>query len=244
MLGGMGKGLPLGEEKKEIGMGKAEYRARLHYQDGEVVEGYEAKRFSGLSGWLRTRMEKRAVSKALDYLEDGSLILDLPCGTGRFATLLSAHRMQMVQADISWQMIQFASRHKCTSTGGFRFFVRCEAEALPFREGAFEGVLCFRFIPHLPPGLRLKVLRELARVSGEAVIVDYRFKYAFRYLSRWIRHRLGLVRSLRPRLSLSQIRSELLQAGLSPVRWIPVAWLFSEKVVVLCRKEGGAPGRR
>jgi hypothetical protein len=85
-------------------------------------------------------------------------------------------------------------------------------------------------------------LRELSRVSGGALVLDYRYRYAFRSLSRWIRHRLGLAKPLHPRLSLSQISSELERADLSLVRWIPVVWLFSEKVVLLCRRQSRTRG--
>jgi len=113
---------------------------------------------------------------------------------------------------------------------------------LPFREGAFGSVLCFRFLPHLPVESRKRALTELARVSQGPLVIDYRFKYAFRSLSRWIRYRLGIAKKLRPRYSLSQISSELSEVGLSVVKRIPVVWLFSEKVVLLCQKRAKAEG--
>jgi len=216
-----------------------EYKARGHYQDARIVEGYEEKRFSGLSGWLRIHLERRAVKKALAQLQKGLSILDMPCGTGRFASLLIERGDKLVGADISLKMIQFAKKRTDLSRG-ILGSVRCDAEALPFRDGAFDCLLCFRFLPHLPLQSRERVLRELARVSRGALILDYRYKYAFRSLSRWIRHRLGLAKPLRPRYSLSQISREIQRAGLSLVKWTPVVWLFSEKVVLLCRRAGSA----
>ncbi|MDH7498848.1 MAG: class I SAM-dependent methyltransferase [candidate division NC10 bacterium] len=220
-------------------MGK--YKARIHYQDPRIVEGYEEKRFSGLSGWLRVHLERRAVAKALRRLGKGSTILDLPCGTGRFASLLWERADRLVEADISLEMIQFA-RKRTNLERGILGFVRCDAEALPFRDGAFDCVLCFRFLPHLPLATRERVLRELARVSRGGLILDYRYRYAFRSLSRWIRHRLGLAKPLRPRYSLSQICEEVERAGLSLRKWISVVWLFSEKLILLCERPKGAGG--
>jgi SAM-dependent methyltransferase len=212
-----------------------DYKAKCHYQDERIAEGYEEKRFSGLSGWLRVRLERRAVAKALRRVGKGLKILDMPCGTGRFAPLLLEGGNEVVQADISSEMIQFARKRR-DSRKGVLGFVRCDAENLPFRDGAFDCVLSFRFLPHLPKETRQRAMAELSRVSRGMLIVDYRYRYAFRSLSRWIRHRLGMAKPLRPRYSLSQISSELEEAGLSLVKWIPVVWLFSEKVVLLCER--------
>lgn len=217
-----------------------DYRAKGHYQDEGIVEGYEEKRFSGLSGWLRDRLEKRAIRKALRRVNPGSRLLDMPCGTGRFRQLLQAQKYDVTHADISQEMLDYA-RKRSDSAGGR--YVRCEAESLPFRESIFGSVLSFRFLPHLPEETRKKVLLELARVSHGPLVIDYRFKYAFRTLSRWIRYRLGFAKKLRPRYSLSQISSELSEVGLTVVKWFPVVWLFSEKVVLLCQKRPGTANR-
>lgn len=215
------------------------YKAKGHYQDEGIVRGYEGKRFSGPRGWLTDRMEKRAIRKALKQVGAEGKILDLPCGTGRFSRLLGERGYSIVQADVSLEMIQFARERGGSSswTGGF---VRCDAEDLPFRSGSFDSVLCFRFLPHLPVDARKRALSELARVSRGPLIVDYRYKYAFRSLSRLIRNRLGIARPLRPRYSFSQISSELGEAGLDLIKWIPVVWLFSEKVVLVCRRRAGS----
>jgi SAM-dependent methyltransferase len=223
------------EGERRPGSLSKDYKARGHYQDENIVQGYEEKRFSGLSGWLRDRLEKHAVKKALGELGRGSKILDLPCGTGRFTPLFQKMGYLVVRADISLEMLRYA-----TEVAGLRQeilgSVRCDAEALPFRDGSFDGVFCFRFLPHLPPETRKKALLELSRVTHGSLIVDYRYKYAFRSLSRWIRYRLGVAKPLRPRYSLSEISSELGEVGLSVKRWIPVVGLFSEKVVLLCQK--------
>jgi len=218
-----------------------DYKAKDHYQDERIVEGYEKKRFSGLSGWLRDRLEKRAIKKALRGVVPGSKILDMPCGTGRFSRLLQTGKNEVVHADISLEMLDFARKRTDSPQRDLRY-VRCEAENLPFREGVFGSVLCFRFLPHLPVESRKRALTELARVSQGPLVIDYRFKYAFRSLSRWIRYRLGIAKKLRPRYSLSQISSELSEVGLSVVKRIPVVWLFSEKVVLLCQKRAKAEG--
>jgi SAM-dependent methyltransferase len=161
-------------------------------------------------------------------------MLDMPCGTGRFRQLLQAEKYEVTHADISQEMLDFARKRSDSQEGATS---RCEAEAASFREGVFGSVLSFRFLPHLPEETRKKVLLELARVSQGPLVIDYRFKYAFRTLSRWIRYRLGIAKKLRPRYSLSQISAELSEVGLTVVKWFPVVWLFSEKVVLLCQKQ-------
>jgi SAM-dependent methyltransferase len=222
------------DKAREGSLGK-EYKAKAHYQDGQIVKGYEEKRFSGLSGWLREWAEERAIKKALRQVGTGLRILDMPCGTGRFRPLLREGGNEVVHADISQEMLGFA-RERADSPQGVLGYIRCEAESLPFRSAAFGSVLCFRFLPHLPVETRKMVLSELARVSRGPFIVDYRYKLAFRSLSRWIRYRLGVAKPLRPRYSISQISSELGEAGVVLLKWVLVVWLFSEKVVLLCQR--------
>lgn len=96
-------------------------------------------------------------------------VLDLGCGTGRYAVPLARAGIRVVGADRSPEMLAMLS----SKDGAERVrVVRCDAEALPFRR-AFDAVLFAHFL-HLVPSLAT-LARELARVlvpSAHLVLVD------------------------------------------------------------------------
>ena len=60
-------------------------------------------------------------------------------------------------------------------------YVRADAEALPFRTKSVDCLMSIRFLFHVDPQTRRRMLREFGRVSRRWIIADYRHKYSFRY---------------------------------------------------------------
>lgn len=203
------------------------------YRDATIAEGYDGHRISGARS-SRHRAEWRAIEQALARAGGVREVLDLPTGTGRFVDALLASGVRVAGADISREMMGQA---RARVAGGRADFVQCEAEAMPFRDGAFDLAMSIRFFMHLTPAVRLSVLSELARVSRRWVLVDYRHRYAPRnVIKRWA-HALRLRKSpAPPRVSRDEIHAELAAAGLRSVEIFVVTPLFSDKWFVLCEK--------
>jgi SAM-dependent methyltransferase len=51
-------------------------------------------------------------------------------------------------------------------------FVQANAEKLPFDDAAFDCVVCVRFLGRIPPGPRVRILRELHRVSRKYLLIS------------------------------------------------------------------------
>ncbi len=106
-----------------------------------------------------------------DRLRDlgAARVLDLGCGTGRYAVPLAREGIRVVGADRSPEMLSMLA----SKDGADRVrIVRCDAEALPFRR-AFDAVVFSHFL-HLVPSLAT-LARELARVllpGAHLVLVD------------------------------------------------------------------------
>jgi SAM-dependent methyltransferase len=201
---------------------------QAHYQDPEVVAGYDAARFESLRSRGDTARMLAAVRRLLGAeWHAARSVLDMPCGTGRFLPGLAAEGRTLVAGDLSLPMLLAAGEASARR-------VRADATRLPFGDASFDLVLCMRFLFHVPPALQLEVLRELGRVTRGALVVDVRHSWAFSAQSRRLRGAL-FRRRVSPRTSPSGIDPLFLAAGLEVhgKHWFAPG--FSEKVLVLAR---------
>ncbi|HKS16319.1 MAG TPA: glycosyltransferase [Planctomycetota bacterium] len=144
------------------------YPARLAYR-GDVPAGYDQERLGDAYRRFVWRREFAAIRRVLEAnVAKGASVLDVPTGTGRFLPLLQQSGLRVRGADISREMLH-AARARVPEVG----FSRCEAERLPFRDGSFDHVFSLRFVGHLPPPVRIRVLREFSRIAREGLIVGY-----------------------------------------------------------------------
>ena len=143
---------------------KVKTRVRNKWQSEGAAAHYSAERFR--NDRARGR-DPHLVKKLLDRHLAGCQIgatLDVPCGTGRLAPLLSSLSGFYTGADVSAAMLSEAREP----------LVRADAERLPFRARSFEVVVCCRLLHHLDEGRELAaVIRELTRVSSELVIASF-----------------------------------------------------------------------
>lgn len=112
----------------------------------------------GIPDWatlvkLREEEEERLEAGHLERLRrriDGELlrgrILNVGCGTGGFNVLAAAVGARALGVDDDAEAIAICRLKTDTISGGF---VRARAEALPFRDAAFDLVHCFSVIEHV-----------------------------------------------------------------------------------------------
>jgi ubiquinone/menaquinone biosynthesis C-methylase UbiE len=153
------------------------------YQETEVAQRYEEKRFSR-GGRLIDRREKQAVLDAIGPVEDRD-VLEIACGTGRFTVMLAERGADVLGLDISGPMLQ-QGRHKARRAGvaDHLEFMRGDAARLPFPDDHFDAVIAVRFF-HLAD-TPAKFLSEMARVSRERVFFDTFNGTSARSLYNWL----------------------------------------------------------
>lgn len=155
--------------------------------DRPGVADYERRRYRGLDqrivDWRERRLLRRAFARlrALDpqaWLGPKSpLILDAPCGYGRFTDLILGEGARLVSSDLAHPMVERAleMRDGVHHRGGAVADLR---GGLPFKPAAFDYVLSMRLFHHLHASEdRIAVLREFARVATGGVVMSfYRFR--------------------------------------------------------------------
>lgn len=152
------------------------------YQENDIAEVYDDKRFSG-GGQFIDRREKEAVLDALTPLDDKQ-ILEVACGTGRFTVMLANRGANIVGMDISEAMLE-QGRNKAAETGvdGDLSFMQGDAGRLPFPDNHFDTVFAMRFF-HLAPDPQ-GFIQEMRRVSTDQVFFDTFNRYSARSIYNW-----------------------------------------------------------
>ena len=201
------------------------------YQSSEVAADYDEHRFRTPRRIRRNERKWNAIRKALALAEGVKTVIDLPCGTGRFTGHLARAGYQVVGSDISLEMMQQSA--KLLSQDNIAGYVRADAEALPFRAKSADCVMSIRFLFHVDPQTRRRMLREFGRVSRRWIIADYRHKYSFRYGVWKLTRALRLTRRPFERVSVKSMKSEFEDAGLRVVKIVAVRRWLSDKWVVL-----------
>lgn len=213
-----------------------EYK-RDFYRSDSVAQDYDFHRFSSPERQKRNVRKWAAIRKALAQTTGVRTILDLPCGTGRFTGALAREGFEVVGSDISMEMLAKAASISDGKQQAIRGYVQANAEHLPLLDDSLDCVVSIRFMMHVDPATRVRMLREFRRVSRRWVIVDYRHKYTFRYLLTHTVGRLGLGRTPLSRVSRQDLEQEFRDAGFAIRSVIRVsAPLLSDKWVVLAER--------
>ncbi|MBI3399186.1 MAG: class I SAM-dependent methyltransferase [Deltaproteobacteria bacterium] len=174
-------------------------------------------------GWYETpfgrlcdRLEKEAV---FSLFKPKGLVIDVGCGTGNYTLELARRGVKTVGIDSSFDMIVFA-KTKAEREGLKPNFVIGRAEAIPFRNDVFDGILevttlCFASNPDLATAEMKRILKPTGQVVlGELNTLSYwailrRIKVLFKKSSyRWARF-----------FSLRKLNGLLKETGFKDLRW-------------------------
>ena len=164
-------------------------------------------------------------------LPPNSIVLDIPCGTGRIDNWLLQSPVRVVAADISDEMISVA-RHKVKPTPSWLGFVRAEGHHLPFRLKSFDCVFSIRFFHLLDQQTRLTVLREMAQTTTRWIVVESRRIQSRAKAAKRALMRVLLGRIERPKWSLQQTVDEFDKCGLMVEEYYYHSRWFSGIVLV------------
>ena len=124
------------------------------------------------AGFAFKYFQKRVIS--LSGLRQGSVFLDLGCGTGwavRYAERLLQGRGRFIGIDISAKMIEKA---KELAAGSEKIvFHHANAENLPLKSNSVDTCICtFSFHHYLHPGKVLSEVRRVLKPNGRFYILD------------------------------------------------------------------------
>ena len=149
------------------------------FDNPELVAGYET--WYETDGRSADIAERRLIRWLLSGLPQAQRLLEIGVGTGHFARWLASEGYHVTGVDLSAPMIAEASRR-----GGV-YLVRADAEALPFSDDTFDGVLLITALEFLPHPER--ALQEAARVTRHGIVLGVLNRW---HPMAWKRKRSGL----------------------------------------------------
>ncbi len=156
----------------------------------------------------------RRLAELVGFDADG-LYLDLGCGTGNYALALADRGFRICGVDLSEMMIR-----KANQKDGAPHWVRGDAQALPFEQRAFSGVICVSAVHHFPA--LAPVFEEVRRVMADGNLVIFTStpeQMKHYWLNEYFPNMLGGAMAREP--SAKHIVRMLQKAGFKDVRLDP-----------------------
>ncbi|QSB21103.1 class I SAM-dependent methyltransferase [Pseudomonas sp. 15A4] len=142
--------------------------------DDEHAKRYLRKHNDGLARRLSDRRDKQLARRALALAGEPGLVLDLPCGAGRFWPVLAekANRV-IIGADNSASMVKIACESQPAEIVKRVQPLQTSAFAIEMPDNAVDSIFCMRLMHHIGKAEdRAVLLKEFHRVSRDSVIVS------------------------------------------------------------------------
>jgi len=142
--------------------------------DLDHAQHYFRKHRASLSRRLSTWRELDIARRALALAGNPGVVLDLPCGAGRFWPMLAEKPdRRILAADSSKEMLDVAARMQPRSLVERVERFQCSAFETGLGDGSVDNILCMRLLHHvIEPSHRLAMLREFHRVTRDTVCLS------------------------------------------------------------------------
>ena len=165
-----------------------QHSAQRDWQSAEAAADYRLKRDP--SRFHRYQREEAILASWLDGLPAGAVVLDIPCGTGRWIRTLTGRGFRYIGGDVSLAMIGEA---RAAADGGKPLgFVNADVGRLPFGDKSVDCVIIWRLLHHVGQAdYRCAMLREAARISRGKVLVSFHHPISFTHLRKSIQRKLS-----------------------------------------------------
>ncbi|AYC34165.1 class I SAM-dependent methyltransferase [Pseudomonas cavernae] len=150
--------------------------------DQEHAQEYLRKHQDGFWRRMSHRRDEQLARRALALAGEPGLVLDLPCGAGRFWPLLAEKPNRVIiGADNSADMLRVACAAQPAEVVSRVKPLQTSAFAIELPDNSVDSIFCMRLLHHIGDAEhRQKLLRECARVSRDSLIlslwVDGNFK--------------------------------------------------------------------
>lgn len=212
-----------------------DWDATKRYQDKQTADEYDKIRFSSLAGQVFNDRERRIIRECFDQLPPETVVLDMPCGTGRLAEPILERGLRVHGADISEQMLEVAQGR--LSRFGDKFSTEI-IDAFAGGNGTprFEAALCARVLMHFPLEEQIKFLRGVVAHTRTRVVITHCLDSPYQRFRRWVKRVLKHQVPARYPITNDEIAQLLRETGLVEVRRLRMNRFISEAIYIVAEK--------
>ncbi len=221
------------------------------HQDAELARVYGRKFSKTLLRRLGNRRERRLVASALDRawferfgaspaappMSPPPTLLDLPCGAGRFADLLSALPVRYLAADYSAPMLDLCAEALSRAGRADRLAgrLRCDARTIPLPGSSIDLACCLRLLHHFPkPQDRAAILHSFRRVLRGPLVLGFLDADSPKQWMHRRKRALAGTAVRRSLLSKDALADEAAESGFRIVRcWSLSGWFSGQSLALL-----------
>lgn len=150
---------------------KLEFSAKY---DDRHAQQYLLKHQGKLARRLSHKRDEQLARGALAMAGEPGLVLDLPCGAGRFWPLLAEKPNRVIiGADNSEAMLSIATASQPADVLKRVRPLQTSAFDIDLPDNAVDSIFCMRLLHHIgDPAHRLALLKEFQRVTRDSVIIS------------------------------------------------------------------------
>lgn len=208
------------------------FLAQVH--DRSYTDGYMDPRGLDDRNQGIDQFERRVVADQIAALPAGAVVADVPCGNGRMSRcVLERGDLRLVAMDYSLAMLQSMARLDLPALLPCR--TQADILSLPLPDRSVDLFINIRLMHHIPDrGLRVRMLREIARVTRGKLVTSFWNSHTWRHLRKVVR---GKEITLHP-VSPAHFRGVCAEAGLMVERFEHVSRWREKQVLAICRSVG------
>jgi SAM-dependent methyltransferase len=121
------------------------------------------------------KLEQHMAVKALRLAGNPQIVMDLPCGAGRFwGTLLNNKVQKIIGVDQSEGMIRVCKEMTASSHLKHIELFQGDVKKIPLADKSVDSVFCMRLLHHIDvKSYREEIYKEFQRVSKGTVCISY-----------------------------------------------------------------------
>jgi ubiquinone/menaquinone biosynthesis C-methylase UbiE len=145
------------------------------YTDLKEIEAYDER----MAGFRDVDAENRALLQTL-AIPSGAHVLEIGCGTGRFARAAASAGLAVTVVDVSSAMLEYVA-HKARAASSRIVTQHAGFLTMDFPESTFDAAVSGAALHHLPDAWKLVALRNVARAlkpRGQFILYDVVFSVA------------------------------------------------------------------
>lgn len=204
-----------------------------HYKEIAVAERYDRERFSRLSGRVFNALEKYHMRRAFRQIPRNAIIMDLPCGTGRFAEVLLEEGFKVVGIDISAAMLEVARRKLQRFGEHFKTRVADVRDLAKQERKCYDVALCARVLMHFPLEEQITFLRSVAELTRGRVVFTQSLSTPYQRFRRRIKRLIGNPPPATYPITETELKTLLAGAGLKEAGRLRPMALLTEAIYVI-----------